>query len=78
MVTESIVLPVSDTLWRSISVGSEGVLHIVSVVNNVVVKTGIDSESSFHMHAGDTLTANETIYVRRATAGKFSTVVVAR
>lgn len=64
MTTEHIAVDRDDG-WRSI-VCTGTVVHIASVVNNRIrVRLGIASVSDgFVMDAGDTLSANETIYVK--------------
>jgi hypothetical protein len=77
MITEGIELPSTDYLWRSITPGSDGSIHILTVIGKVKVKVGIDSEEGFIIEEGDTVVANETVYVQRATRIA-SSVVIAR
>lgn len=64
MVTESIIIDRAEG-WRSLTMTGT-VIHIASVIDNRVrVRLGISSTSEgFILNVGDTMSANETIYVK--------------
>ena len=78
MVTESIILDNHEDNWRSVSVGAEGRIHILETNHKIRVKVGVDADSYFTMNEGDTLVADEVIYVQKAASKLVARILISR